>query len=378
MTGVCDPELPKGYSFDYVNADVLRHHARVRDGKLVLDSGMEYRVLVLPRQETMRPEVLEVIADFVQDGLSIVGDAPKHSPSMQHGIFEADERVKELAERTWNGSGKGLCYPAGTPLDQVLDDMGTRPDFTYEGQGNLLFIHRTLGADGDIYFVSNQEDTPVTVQPAFRVDPSLGAEIWDPVTGTMTGWDGTDLSLDRLQSVFVVFRKGARAADTFSPAERNEASLKGPWTVDFAASAGNPAFSRTFEKLTDWTASDDEAVKFYSGNAVYKNTFTLETGKGSRVFLDLGNVMVLASVRVNGKDAGGVWTFPYRLDISNQVKAGENTLEITVYNNWRNRLIADEKLPEGERKTWTNNQPYEAGDDLQPSGLLGPVTISVQ
>ena len=154
--------------------------------------------------------------------------------------------------------------------------------------------------------------------------------------------------------------------------------VEGPWTVDFAASAGNPAFSRMFEKLTDWTASDDEAVKFYSGNAVYKNTFTLETGKGSRIFLDLGDVMVLASVRVNGKDAGGVWTFPYRLDISNLVKAGENTLEITVYNNWRNRLIADEKLPEGERKTWTNNQPYEAGDDLQPSGLLGPVTISVQ
>jgi hypothetical protein len=81
---------------------------------------------------------------------------------------------------------------------------------------------------------------------------------------------------------------------------------------------------------------------------------------------------------VNGNDAGGVWTFPYRLDISDLVKSGENTLEITVYNNWRNRLIADEMLPEEERKTWTNNQPYEAGDDLQSSGLLGPVTISLQ
>ena len=36
-----------------------------------------------------------------------------------------------------------------------------------------------------------------------------------------------------------------------------------------------------------------------------------------------------------------------------------------------------QKLPEGERKTWTNNQPYEAGDDLQSSGLLGPVSIRV-
>ena len=84
--------------------------------------------------------------------------------------------------------------------------------------------------------------------------------------------------------------------------------------------------------------------------------------------LDLGGVMVLATVRVNGKEAGGVWTFPYRLDITEEVKEGENTLEITVYNNWRNRLVADRRLPEGERLTWTNYQPYDAG-------LLGLVTI---
>lgn len=384
MTGVCDPPLPDGYGFDYVNGDVLRHHARVRDGKLVLDSGMEYRVLVLPRQETMRPELLEVISGFVQDGLSVVGPAPQHSPSMEHGIYEADRRVKELSDRIWNGTGKGLCYPGGTPLDRVLDDLGTRPDFLYEGEGHVLYIHRTLGSDGDIYFVSNQEDAPVRIRPSFRVDPSLGAELWDPVTGSCCVWDGDELSLDRLQSVFVIFRKGAAKvvgacpADSSCHAERSEASPSAPWTVSFAASAGHPAFSRSFDRLEDWTQSADEAVKYYSGNATYTNTFTFTGLKDKHVCLDLGEVMVLATVRVNGREAGGVWTYPYRLDISDLVKEGENTLEITVYNNWRNRLIADESLPEGERLTWTNHQPYEAGDELQPSGLLGPVTICVQ
>ena len=376
MTGVCDPSLPKGYSFDYINADVLRNHARVRDGKLVLDSGMEYRVLVLPKQETMRPEVLEAIAGFVRDGLSIVGPAPTHSPSMQHGIFEADERVAQLVKQIWNGSGKGLCYPDGTQLDGILDDLGTRPDFTYEGDADVLFIHRTLGADGDIYFISNQDDTPVTVHPAFRVNPALGAEIWDPVTGGMTAWDGRELALDRMQSVFVVFRKDADSR-VHAAVPAGSISVPGPWAVDFAASAGNTAFSRSFDELSDWTESADEAVRYYSGSAVYRNTFTLEALKGRRFLLDLGDVMVLAGVRVNGKDAGGVWTFPYRLDITGLAKEGENTLEIIVYNNWRNRLIADEKLPEGERKTWTNNQPYEAGDALQSSGLLGPVNIII-
>ena len=375
MTGVTDPPLPKGYSFDYVNADVLRRHARVRNGRLVLDSGMEYRVLVLPKQETMRPEVLDAIAGFVRDGLSIVGAAPTRSPSMQHGIFEADERVRQLSDEIWNGSGQGLTYPADTPLDQVLDDLGTRPDFSYTGDANLLFLHRTLGADGEIYFLSNQEEKPVSVQPDFRVDPALGVELWDPLTGAMCTWDGSNLALEPLQSVFVVFRKHARAYKPGVKPESTETCIDTPWTVEFAASAGNPAFTRTFDQLTDWTDNDDEAVRYYSGNAVYQNSFTLSAQKGHRITLNLGEVLALARVKVNGQDAGGVWTYPYRLDITPFVKSGENTLEVTVYNNWRNRLIADEKLPAGERKTWTNNQPFGADDDLQPSGLLGPVSI---
>ncbi len=374
MTGVCDPPLPKGYSFDYVNADVLRNHARVRNGRLVLDSGMEYRVLVLPKQETMRPEVLEAIAGFVEAGLSVVGPAPVKSPSMQHGIFEADERVKELSEKIWNGSAKGLAYPDGTPLNRVMDDLGVRPDFTYEGEGKLLFIHRTLGADGDIYFISNQEDAPVTVTPSFRADSAFRAELWDPLTGKVKGWDGKSLSLDRLQSVFVIFRKNAaRPVGSPRPAAQSGTPLPGPWTVDFAASAGNPAFTRTFDNLTDWTEHPDPAVRTYSGQAVYRNTFMVSR-KGN-VTLDLGEVMVLATVRVNGREAGGVWTYPYRLDITDLVQEGENTLEITVFNNWRNRLIADEALPEDQRGTWTNIQPYGAGEALQASGLLGPVTL---
>jgi hypothetical protein len=201
-----------------------------------------------------------------------------------------------------------------------------------------------------------------------------GAQLWDPLTGEVSAWDGKTLSLDRLQSLFVVFRK--QAGRPAGHVERSEVSvLDGPWTVEFAASAGNPAFTCTFDSLADWTQSADEAVRNYSGHAVYKNSFTLPAAGKKRISLDLGEVMVLATVRVNGKDAGGVWTFPYRLDITDLVREGSNELEITVFNNWRNRLIADERLPENQRGTWTNIQPFGAGDSLQPSGLLGPVSL---
>ncbi len=42
-----------------------------------------------------------------------------------------------------------------------------------------------------------------------------------------------------------------------------------------------------------------------------------------------------------------------------------------------NQSEGDADGPVWERLTWTNNQPYDAGDDLQSSGLLGPVSIRV-
>ena len=366
MTGVCDPELPAGYSFDYINADVLKNHARVKDGKLLLDSGMEYCVLVLPRQETMRPEMLETIAALSEAGLPVLGPLPARSPSLQdYGM--ADARVRELSAQL-----QGRVYPDGTSLESVFAHLDVQADFSYDGDASLLFLHRTLGRDGDVYFVSNQEDKAVQVRPTFRDSAAGAAELLDPLTGAVKGWDGKTLFLEPLQSVFVVFRKDAVPA---VQAVSETVPVEGPWTVSFAASAGQAGVERSFGNLEDWTLTDDPAVKYFSGSAAYRNNFVLPKPAGG-VTLDLGEVMVLAQVRINGQPAGGVWTWPYRLDISRFVQEGENELEVTVYNNWRNRLIRDAALPENQRGTWSNmDDVYEASDELQASGLLGPVQL---
>ncbi len=128
--------------------------------------------------------------------------------------------------------------------------------------------------------------------------------------------------------------------------------------------------------LEDWSKSKDETIRYYAGSAVYLNKVVLSAvPEGETIYLDLGKVANMAEVKVNGQSAGGVWTPPYRVDITKLVTAGENSIEVTVVNNWVNRLIGDSKLPEKDRKTWINVNDIKPTDPLQSSGLLGPVSI---
>jgi hypothetical protein len=182
--------------------------------------------------------------------------------------------------------------------------------------------------------------------------------------------------------VFVVFRKSAGKAKAkgiaanYPDAEQSQ-EIKTPWTVSFDPAQRGPEEAVVFESLTDWTASDDERIKYYSGTAFYANTFMLEKlPDHEKIIIDLGKFTAMAKVTVNGKYAGGLWTAPHRLDISGLVREGKNELRIEVVNTWVNRIIGDMRLPEEERKTWMLVNPYDAESPLQPSGLLGPVTIA--
>ena len=72
------------------------------------------------------------------------------------------------------------------------------------------------------------------------------------------------------------------------------------------------------------------------------------------------------------------WRPPYRVVLGDAAKAGTNILEVTVINSWRNRVMADEKLPAAGRITRTNVSVQHGGRfqwHPEPSGLLGPVRI---
>jgi hypothetical protein len=236
--------------------------------------------------------------------------------------------------------------------------------------------------------------------------------LWDAVSGTIrvlpefrqeSERTTVPLRFAAKQSWFVIFREPADAGRPRNgknfPALRQVSSISGPWKLSFDKKWGGPE-NVVFHELDDWTERPEPSIRYYSGTAIYRNTFKFVHARSARVYLELGKVKNLAQVRINGHDAGVVWTAPWRAEISKFVRHGDNELEIEVVNLWPNRLIGDSDLPADRRYTKTNVRTYEhhlpanfscwwdpaceerkksgAPAELLSSGLLGPVALSVE
>lgn len=395
MTGVRDPDLPQGYSFDYINGEVLVRDLDVKDGRLVLPHGTSYRVLVLPKQDSMRPEVLKKIERLVADGAIILGPAPTRSPSMQN-YPEADRQIQSIASKLWGkdyavkirsyGKGKVLNH---MNMTEVFDLLDLPPDCRFAANEPALYVHRHVD-DNDIYFISNQAEHAIDITPEFRVQGKK-PEIWNAVDGSIRRLPAftqnekttaVPLRLQALESAFIVFRDtGKSLASDIKinfPDHDTVVALDAPWEVQFESDSlkRGPAEPVVFNALQDWKDHADERIRYYSGTAVYTTEFNLADKGQQPLFLDLGKVSVMAKVKINGRYAGGVWTAPYRINVTRFVKTGTNEVEIEVVNTWMNRLIGDKKLPDNERPTQVNNNPWNADSQLQSSGLLGPVLLT--
>lgn len=389
MKGICDPALPKGHSFDFINSDVLMHRASVKDGKLTLPDGLSYSVLVLPPQETMRPEVARRIRELVVQGLTVIGPAPGRSPSLCD-YPDADAEVREIASELWGEEkirkvGKGYVFAGDQSLEDVFSFLGIEPDFAdwSDPDSPVLFIHRSL-RNGEIYFVSNQSDAPLKIDACFRT-AGRRPQLWNPVDGSIRdleeysvkdGKTYIPLEFNEQESCFIIFDKKGRPArnpEPNFPARTLIQSLNGPWTVSFQKERGGLSEPLKTDTIGDWCLV--EGLEHYSGLGTYKTSFTLDEIPQGQVFIQFADIMVTARVRLNGKEVGCLWTTPFRVNVTDALTLGENILEVEVANNWQNRMIGDAQLPEEDRLTWTNKQWWFGDESLQPSGLFGPVEL---
>ena len=411
MTGIADPAPPRGRQFDYINGEVLRETAFVdEDGRLSLPHGTKYEVLVLPKLTTMRPELLLRIEQLVNDGAFVIGPKPRRSPSLA-GQPQSDALVKTVADRLWGEVGEEckvgntrersrLSRPKfarrgkgviawGLTLEEALTMRASATDCGFAKGAPIVYNHRTM-KNADIYFISNQSGKRIVEPVSFRVAGRI-PELWQAVTGERREapvWQQQGkrtevmMTLEPLESVFVVFAKpvGQSPCDRRAAATETTRELTCDWTLSFESDSlhRGPEKPLAMSALSDLSKSADPAVKYYSGTVTYRTKFTAaKPAPGARVVLSFGSVREIARVKVNGRVAGGMWTAPYEVPVTDLLKEGENTLEVEVATSWVNRLVGDAALPAAQRPTWISTGGYKPTSALRPSGLIGPVFLRV-
>ncbi len=373
-----------GHDYDVISEEILGRLA-VRGGRLTLPTGMEYRVLVLPDHRVLSLTALRKVRELVAAGATVCGPRPERAVSLVGGAAGARE-FEQIAATVWDANRPEHAIANKMPID-VLRQLDVEPAFAHDGgyEVRLEWIQRTTPA-GELYFVANQAESPATIRASFRVS-GRQPELWNPMDGSRRdavayeqkeGRTIVPLSFAPNGAIFVLFRcaippraRGAAVSNTAT--YRSLLGLTGPWTVQFDPAWGGPK-STEFETLTDWTLHADPGIRYYSGIATYRMRFDAP-GSVRRARIDLGDVLEMAEVRLNGRSLGVVWAPPFAVDVSGALKPGENTLEIRVANQWTNRIVGDLRLPPAERRTRTNITRLTASSPLLPSGLLGPVTL---
>jgi hypothetical protein len=378
-----------GYAYDSFNPDALLK-ATVKNGRVVFPGGMGYAVLVLPTRHQLLPAanlmsvpVARKLLELLQQGATIIMG---RSYDQTNSLNDNADSLKSILQKIYKGGYKGRLVNAPYTAPDFRP-YGLTPDLQVVGaQRQLAWTHRRTGNE-NIYFISNQAGKPGTYLISLR-EKGSSVVIADPVTDKVyqekawkliAGRTQLSIKLDKDQSLFIIVSKekvNEQQAANFRTLYTKK--LAPSWQVQFDPGNGGPVHPVVFEKLTTWSQHTDSAIRFYSGTAVYKNTFTWNsTDAGKKIWLELDSLADIASVRVNGQECGILWTRPYRLDLTAFVRRGDNTLEIAVTNTWANRLIGDQALPEEKRITRTT-APFRLKDKpLLPAGLTGEVKLVV-
>lgn len=415
---------------DAIPNSVFLRNLKLDGGRFVTPANRSYPLLVIPHEGALKPEALRRIGELVRGGGSVVCARPTHSPSLQN-YPECDTEVARLAAELWGDAnepvrtlGSGRLFADGD-LQRALRALGLAQPLAIASGSNASEVRvlerRDDSAGARFFFVANQSKNAASATLSFRVSGLL-PELWDADDGTIRpapnwrqreGRTEVDLSFPGLDSVFVVFRSptDAKGASAPEPVEIASSGIEGPWRLEFPADAGGGR-TLTLPRLTSWTEQEDQAVRFFSGSATYRTTLQINPdwlAKGRLLRLDLGQVADLATVRLNGQPLGVLWCPPYRVDLGQAARPGENLLEIVVTNTWHNRLVGDEHepsdlewgqarkcggvdvgrslarfpgwlfdntpRPSAGRTTFVTWNYFKQEEPLLPAGLLGPVRL---
>ncbi|MBR6320930.1 MAG: DNA-binding protein [Prevotella sp.] len=333
-----------GYNYDSMNPDALLAYA-ANEGH-----QPRYRALVVADPAALSDTVRQAVSLLQRQGIAII-----------------DKPFREAR------------------LDGVAPDVQVPAD--------VAFCHRRDG-QCDIYFLSNQSDAENDFTAVFRTTGSV--MVYDPLTDRYTSPIDDIHVHDSLTAVRLNMQPGQALFVLFNEKEGITPHVVSKWHAQIAPDSPKPVFEwrqkggwllhfrengrqLKSQALLSWTASDDPAIRYFSGHVRYTTTIRYKGKNVSQnIVLDLGDVRDVAHVWLNGRDMGLLWTSPYKLDVTGWLQQGNNKLEVEVVNTWHNALRGADKNTPPYGGIWTNARYRTKGEELLPAGLLGPVELKLE
>ncbi|WP_232547264.1 glycosyl hydrolase [Propioniciclava soli] len=325
--------------------------------------------------------------DYVLVDDAVLDAAPRPRPVIVVAGTTDARAEAWLAERAAAGSRVVRAAEVVADPDLVGD-----PDVGIEGgEGDVGAVHRRI--DGvDVWFVANTgpHESRVRVRPP---DAAPGLERWDAHTGRVSAtWQTpfADLALAPYEAAVLV---GSSA-----PATRLTLA---DWTLR-AGVHGPAARERAVTLPHVW--EDDPALARFCGSVTYTATVALDAAP-ARAELDFGSsapsdgafagdsglpsfraaveppVGAVVQVRVNGTDCGVLWAPPFRLDLTDALRAGANELTLVVSSTSAHALADDTHLAEAVAAVTRRYgrrfvlQDLDQADAGVRSGLLATPTL---
>ncbi len=387
----------EGYSLDFVS-DLALTKSTGSSAGVKTSANANYKVLVIPECTMMPVETLQQILKIAGQGATVVFQKlPEDVPGLTDvqsrrtklkqmleslKFAKADKGVKQAVV----GSGKVLL--SGN-LEDALTIASVRGERLVEN--GLQFIRRDVNGNKYYYLVNHTAkaiDTRLPLNGKYAsvtiMDPQTGSYGTSPVTA------GQNQSMVRvqLQSGEALILMAGLQAKASLPKWRylekptGEVKLNNPWNLQFTQGGPVLPAAKKLNRLTSWTDLGDTAAVNFSGTGVYTSTFNLPAKKAGEYVLDLGQVDESARVWINGKEAGILWSIPFKARVGSLLKAGSNTIKIEVDNLMANRIRYMDQHKIEWRKYHEINfvnidyKPFDASNwKPMPSGLLGPVKL---
>jgi hypothetical protein len=426
--------LDAGYNLDFFDDGMLDARGRVDNGSLLFGQGgrgestrgqstrgeggspggIRYHVVVLAGVQRMPLSTLKKLEEFAAHGGVLI--ATRRLPDLAPGYkaTEADQKALQTIVRHLfqDPDATGIFIPDETRFAATIETLKKfRPDVQFSPPATQIGFVRRNSESGVIYFLANTSNQPKNVTASFRTE-SMFAQQLHPLSGKITpleilghpeGYTSVHLALAPYGSTILLFSNRL-----YSPPAATRPSRPAPTPIDlnsgWSVAFGPDAKPTPVSTLRSWT--DDAATRSFSGVATYTNHFTLSADllAAGRVALDFGDgtpstlvekhpqgyhaeldapVRDAAVVYINGTRAGALWCAPYRLDVTDLLKPGDNDIRVDVANTAVNYLAAH-GFPNYDYRGVTGRfgsrfSPPTA-DQFQPipSGLLGSIKLIAQ